>query len=113
MVIRMPHKYEFINWLFRLWLRIKIAATVISTEYVVVIYFTDNDLESLVKDGVMHPDSVVHMSFAGCMEHQGLTVIKEVAKWIDDVDIICNKAEFEAFVQEHIKKEGKNPLRNK
>lgn len=76
-------------------------------KHLIAIYFTGQDLEDLITDNELKSEGI-NISFAGCMEHHGLKVVKEVAAMVDDVDIICCKAEFEVEVGKILKNKKLN-----
>ncbi len=86
------------NKLTRFLLRFRIARRILFKEkHIVALYITDQQLMDLIEgrrlDGV-------DMSYAGMMEHQALGLIQKVGGFINSIEIICDKATFEATISE-------------
>lgn len=103
-------KYAIHRWAIRIYHKLKIVYSILfKRNHMVIIYFTLDDLEGLILDDRLYSDEIT-LQFAGCMQHQGLRVIKEAAASIDDTDIICDKAMFEVEAVEllnSLKKDNK------
>lgn len=80
--------------------RFRVCWKILTNKHVVVIYLTRNDFVELVKDNSI--SSTTHISYLGMLEFQALKTIKETANKINEVDLICNKANFEVEVEESL-----------
>ena len=102
--MKIPSKWFLVRIVRRVYLRIKVACKIVFKQKCgVVIYLSEQELISLVTKNDLTGEEV-KISYYGCMEHQALKAIKSVGDMIDDIEIICNKAEFDVFVEDNINK---------
>lgn len=96
------------NWLQRLALRIQIAIDIVfQRKRGVVLYLKRKDLQELIKNGDLQKGANIDWVFWGIGLPHAQQFIKCFADNIDETEIICNKAEWEASAIEIIKKEKK------
>ena len=85
----------------RFWLRLRIALKLLfSSKHGVVIYITDRQMEKIVLSKYIGSTNI---SYYGMREYQSMEVVKQIADIMDEVDIICGRAEFQAEVIEREK----------
>lgn len=89
------------NRLQRFLLRLQIAIRVAFYEkHVLVIYLKRQDIIDLIVEDKIKQS--VSFSYAGMLEHQAARVLKTTGEWMNDVEIICSKAEFDVNAEEII-----------
>lgn len=86
--------------------RMKIAWKVLHERHCLCISINEGQLTDLISDNKI--EGPVKMKYFGLMEHQCYQVIKHCADQIDETEIICMKANFEALVYEQL--DNKNEL---
>lgn len=87
----------------RLWLRLRIAYRIVFKEkHGLVVVLNKDQLINIITESKVDGD--IQIAYFGMMEHQTMQVVKICAEAISDVDIICNKAEFDVMVEEKFNK---------
>lgn len=96
------------NWLQRFALRIQIAIDIVfQRKRGVVLYLKRKDLQELIMNSDLKKGANIEWGFWGMGLPHAQQFIKSFADNIDETEIICNKAEWEASAIEKIEKENK------
>lgn len=70
-------------------------------KHIVCLYITRDDLKYLISDNNVKK---ITASYIGLRKHQMDQIIKIAAESTDDISVICDKAVFEAEVEENLNK---------
>ncbi len=76
--------------------RLKLAYRIVIAKkrFVIITVERDAIVDVLLDDKVNDKKSIVY-EYVKMREHHAARIIKEVARRLDDIDIICSKAEFD------------------